>query len=122
MYGVFSFGGRQHATHRLAFAFANGRPSRAQVNHRCDVACCVNPAHLYEGTQLDNMQDRLRRGRWTGNKGEATHHKLTTAQVISIKRRRRAGETCAALAREFGVGQYQISRIATGKRWSHVAA
>jgi hypothetical protein len=34
-----------------------------QVNHHCDNPPCVNVEHLYEGTQIDNMRDKLARDR-----------------------------------------------------------
>jgi len=51
-------------THRIAWVLANGPvPEGKLVLHTCDVRSCVNPAHLYLGTPLDNMNDRRDRGR-----------------------------------------------------------
>jgi hypothetical protein len=36
--------------------------------HKCDVACCVNPLHLFPGNQKDNMQDMVRKGRHKGGR------------------------------------------------------
>ena len=49
----------------MAWELSNERqvPPGMQVNHRCDNKRCVNPNHLYVGTQLDNMHDRRDRGR-----------------------------------------------------------
>jgi hypothetical protein len=44
--------------------------------------------------------------------------KLTQEQVIEIRKRRKAGETCRGLAREYGVTYPTISNICTGKRWA----
>jgi hypothetical protein len=51
--------------HRLAAHFHLGfdLESDLQVNHRCDNPLCINPEHLYIGTQDDNMRDRDIRGR-----------------------------------------------------------
>jgi hypothetical protein len=49
-----------------------------QVNHRCDVRSCVNPAHLYAGTQLDNGDDRHWRGSSVDRK---LLHKEVSAQI-----------------------------------------
>ena len=51
--------------HRVAWVIANGRPipDGLMVLHRCDVPMCVNPAHLFLGTQLDNMRDCKAKGR-----------------------------------------------------------
>ena len=50
--------------HRLAFALAHGYwPTGRIVRHRCDNPPCVNPAHLLVGTQAQNMEDAVERGR-----------------------------------------------------------
>ena len=45
-----------------------GVPSGLHVLHRCDVRCCVNPDHLFVGTNLDNVRDRMAKGRPGGRK------------------------------------------------------
>ena len=50
--------------HRLAYVLAfGGFMDSLQVNHRCDVPACCNPAHLLLGTQRENVHDAMRRGR-----------------------------------------------------------
>jgi hypothetical protein len=64
-----------------------GRPIREgmQANHTCDVSLCVNPAHLYEGTQRDNVADMHRRGRYRNQFTPMTHcihgHPLSGANL-----------------------------------------
>ena len=54
---------KPYAAHRLALWMALGRPLVGMVLHSCDVPLCVNPEHLREGTQFDNMRDMVERGR-----------------------------------------------------------
>lgn len=65
-YGTFRVhsGGKIVKAHRFAYELWVGEiPEGAQINHRCDNTACVRPEHLYAGTQTDNMQDMMRRGR-----------------------------------------------------------
>lgn len=49
------------AAHRLAWWLFFGNDPVDQVNHLCDIPSCCEPTHLYDGTQEQNMQDKLRR-------------------------------------------------------------
>lgn len=53
--------------HRRSWEMVNGPiPEGMHCLHRCDTPACVNPAHLFLGTQADNMQDKSRKGRAVG--------------------------------------------------------
>ena len=107
-------------THRMAWVLSYGPIPRENfvIRHRCDNRCCVNPDHLVNGTQTDNCKDTFARQRTRGGAWERHRKaKLTREQVVIIRARREAGETCASLGREYGVGRDQISRICTGKVW-----
>jgi hypothetical protein len=64
-YGRLKRGGVMYAAaHRVAWELANGPvPDGRFVLHRCDVRSCVNPDHLFLGTQLDNVNDMYAKGR-----------------------------------------------------------
>ena len=122
-YGVLTIGAKHIKAHRLAWALKNSGsipPSDAYVLHRCDNKACINPDHLYLGSHNDNMRDVRERG---NNKGthrgeEHGNNKLTAEQVKDIKRRLANGEKKSSLAREYGVVQPTIKRIADGSTWS----
>lgn len=100
--------------------------------HHCDNPACVNPAHLYEGTVLDNERDKDARGRrklpYTPpekiRRGEASNKaKLTEEQVRYIKSLAWETECSRAdLSRRFGVTKSIITRILAGRIWRHVSA
>lgn len=66
--------GRPISAHRAAWIEANGPiPDGLQINHRCGNSRCVNPEHLYAGTQQQNMLDRIASG-WRPKRKEACLH------------------------------------------------
>lgn len=83
----------------------------------------MNPKHLFLGTNADNVADKIAKGRQaretSGHKGvEHGCAKLTEPDVLVI--RSSSGITNQMLADQFGVSNQQISRIRSGKAWSHL--
>lgn len=99
--------------HRVAYELQNGPiPEGQKVLHTCDNPKCVNAAHLFLGTQQDNITDMVEKGR--------QKTKLTKAQVAEIRRiyvrwDRVYGQ--CALARKYNVSSATIGRIVNGKNW-----
>jgi hypothetical protein len=62
-YGQFNINQKQYRSHRISWELNNGKiPEGMCICHRCDNKKCVNPYHLFLGTQKDNMQDMARKG------------------------------------------------------------
>lgn len=90
------------------------------VCHRCDVPRCVNPAHLFLGTALENQRDCKAKGRVPKGARRAGA-KLTDDAVREVRSRYAAGGVSQdALAAEMGVSQEAIGRVLRGKTWNHV--
>jgi hypothetical protein len=67
-YGKFSIKDRYQQAHRLAWRLSNGEiPSGQNILHKCDNPPCVNPNHLFLGTQTDNMHDMMAKNRHNFN-------------------------------------------------------
>lgn len=117
-YGVLKVGDKTMKAHRLSVWFHTGVQPQLFVLHTCDNTRCVNPEHLYEGTQLENMRDKSARGRCNQPCGE-NHYKckLTESMVREI---RSSKEPQKVLASKYGVPQPNISSIITRRSWKHI--
>lgn len=121
-YGVFHpVKGQTQRAHRLALQLHLGRPLRPGMFalHSCDNPPCCNPAHLREGTNLENVRDAMDRGRHKRGENDA-QAKLTGDLVVRMRRLAADGAKVRGLAQEFGVSEGQVSMILRGQRWGHV--
>ena len=105
------------AAHRVSWVLQVGMiPVGFCVLHRCDNGLCVNPGHLFLGTNEDNIQDMVNKGRQVH--GERQHSaRLTRRDVLAIRAAWRAGETQTSLAERYPVTQPTISSICRKKIW-----
>lgn len=128
-YGIF-WGGERYASggnkmvkaHRWGYVHYIGPiPDDHLVCHTCDNPSCQNPGHWFLGTPLDNMRDKIAKGRdWrpVGElHGQAT---LTEDLVREIRRRVEQGETHQAVADSIGVERATVSKVVRRERWGHV--
>lgn len=131
--------------HRVSWEIHYGPiPDRLSVLHHCDTPGCTRPDHLFLGTQSDNMNDMVQKGRHAARthpervprgdrSGSRTHPErlpkgtehwnaqVTEEDVRAIRRLyvpRRV--THEALAQRFGISATQVRRIVTRRRWKHV--
>jgi len=113
--------------HRASWIIHFGKiPDGLFVLHKCDNPACVNPRHLFLGTQLDNIRDMDKKGRRvssgpTNRVGELSNSaKLSDDLVRYIRQERNKGRSQQSVADEIGVDRKTISCVDTGKTWSHV--
>ena len=119
-YGLIGFNGKVEIASRLSWRMHRGEiPEGVCVLHRCDNPPCVNPEHLFLGTQRDNAIDRQQKLR--GNRGESVpNSKLTEDAVRVIRIYVGCGMSQASMARHLGLNERTIHEVVSYKTWRHV--
>ena len=121
-YGHVKVDGKIVKVHRISAIVHELLPpgSRLHVLHHCDNPPCFNPAHLFAGTNADNVRDRVRKGRNWRNQVRGAHHgrrKLTAEQVSEIRQFLSAGMTAPDIATRYDVHFGTIYDIKSGRHW-----
>lgn len=142
-YGKFQITGRRgelpkqkHVrAHRLSYELTHGPiDDGLSALHVCDRPLCVNPSHLFLGTQSDNRADCTAKGRNASGprhgsktkpesrpRGE-THYKsrMTEADVLSARNLRLEGHSMVKIARRLGRSYHAVTSAIYRKSWKHV--
>lgn len=122
-YGNFTLGQRVYYAHRSSYEAVNGDGSSVGyvVRHRCDIRCCMNPAHLILGMPVDNVADAWRRGRMKPATGESVGISVLTTEIVRTLRSLAAeGIPLSQILERTGIaGSTAISAI-TGRTWRHL--
>lgn len=120
-YGVFRHEGHNLKAHRFSYYLHKGTiPPGMIVCHKCDNRYCVNPAHLFVGTQQDNVDDMISKGRKHLPKGELHgSSRLKSSDVVSI-RRLASTEKHTSIALRYAISRQYVSEIVNHKKWRHI--
>lgn len=118
-YGIINVNYKVHRTHRLNFIEHFG-PIKEGLNvcHKCDNPKCINPSHLFLGTQKDNMQDCAKKNRIFAPIGEDSPHAVFT--IEDILQIRADPRRCYIIAKDYETSSSQIMGIKNGTRWGHI--
>lgn len=136
-YGVATWRGKSEGAHRKSWTHYRGPiPAGMLVLHKCDNRACMNPDHLFLGSNADNAADRDAKGRQSRGRdhgdtfrdspkflasrprGEMhVNAKLTAEQVREM---RNAQGSLQQIASRYGVHKTLVGQIKKGKAWAHV--
>lgn len=120
--------GTVRLAHRISYEMHRGAILKTDnhfdtcVLHSCDNRGCVNPDHLFIGTNADNIADKVAKGRAQRMFDPANGRtKLTKDEVLAIRAAEPVYGINTKLAKQYGVTNAHISGIRAGLRWAHIS-
>jgi len=114
-YGMFRFNGKTIGAHIVsAVAFYGPVPSNMEVCHHCDNPPCVNPSHLFFGTDADNVHDAMQKGL------RVPQHHPRKLDVIKVLLIRSSTMPSGYLANLYHVSGATIWAVRKRRIWRHI--
>lgn len=120
-YGQIGVFGKTMSAHRLCYALVFGTfPKKLHVCHICDNPACINPFHLFLGTQSDNLKDAFRKGKMHPpinclRNEKYAGSKITLSEVKEIRKAK--GKTQRQLAAQYRISRNHVGAIRRGICW-----
>jgi len=113
-YGVLKFHGSVKRPHRVLYEVESGEPlGNLYACHHCDNPKCINPSHIFAGTQRHNMADMV--SKRIPKRGNRRHSERDVRAAVSEYQS--GGVSQASLERNYGFSSGTLSRILSGKIW-----
>jgi hypothetical protein len=121
-YGVIHYNGKAYKAHRVAFeTWVKQIGCGLSVLHHCDTPLCCNPAHLFEGTQYDNVHDMINKGRAVFPRGEhngrATISEETAKEIKDLLAK---GLRPIVIQQRLSISKDIVFGIKYGRIWRHL--
>jgi hypothetical protein len=119
-YGIITHKYYLYFVHRLAYVKHFGSvPENMFVLHKCDNRKCINPEHLFIGTNRDNVDDMLNKERQP--RGETKHNSiLLERDILLIRKMKQEGETLKDISKYFNVSEGAIYDVIARRTWKHI--
>lgn len=115
-YGVTSWQSKQVYVHRMAYHFEHPNEVLNVIRHTCDIPNCWRVSHLVNGTTLENIQDKVAKGRQP--RGSSMHNaRFTEAQILEI---RASPLNLYEIAKVYNTNPSTIHYIRVRKTWKHI--
>lgn len=120
-HGELAYKGVRYRAHRLAYiAYIGPIPDGLVVCHACDNPSCINPEHLFIGTQADNLADARKKKRMKAPLVYGEQHGLSRLTESDVLKIREDNRPYRQIARDYGVNPSTIKRAKTGETWGHI--
>ncbi len=122
-YGQFKLNYKNTSAHRVAYELAYGPiPESMHVCHKCDNPPCVNPKHLWLGTNEENIEDKSNKGRYNAARGSDNGSaKVTEKMAIKIRWLYSTGKhTQTRLATRFNISRGAVGQLIRKETWKHI--
>lgn len=117
-YGAFWLNGRHQPASRVSWMITNGPiPEGMKALHKCDNPSCVNPSHLFLGTNDDNMADRSAKGRQV--RGAKQKNAVLNDDLVRELRKLAAEVGISEAGRRLGI-KLCTAQDACTRSWKHV--
>jgi hypothetical protein len=113
-YGELWWNRRRYLAHRASWIVHRGAiPRGGLICHHCDQPLCIRPDHLFVGTDWDNTQDMIAKGRYRNG-----YAQIRTERVLEVKRLLETGLSVAMIAYKVGVSYSIVHNIKIGVAWA----
>ncbi len=124
-YGQFYKNPCKITAHRFSYELANGEIDKnLKVCHTCDNPICVNPNHLFVGTQKDNIQDMIKKKRHNFNDAIGINNGRSIVNEVEVKEIRQKYKegniSYKKLAKKYNLSETQTMRIVKRESWKHI--
>lgn len=118
-YGCLEIKGKEYRAHRLSYELHYKKsPDMLQVLHKCDNPCCINPEHLFLGTQADNVRDMVEKKRGVNLCGEK--HGMSKLYPELVRYIRTSPLSEKELGKQLKISPSAIGNARRGVTWKHI--
>lgn len=112
---------KTYSAHRLSYEFYIGAiPDGLHVCHSCDNPSCVNPDHLWAGTNKENVADKMQKGRWRGGDRVGSKHPMAKISEETVIKIRADTRKTRIIAEELGLTYSHVALIKSYQIWAHL--
>jgi len=121
-YGNFGYKRKTMLAHRVSWILFRGKlDPDILVCHKCDNPSCINPKHLFLGTDKDNTIDAAKKGRMGNARGEKNYNsKLNESIIKEIRKMRFDGISHNKIAKRYLISESTVKDISSRRTWKHV--